>query len=530
MNERAFLRMIQQRAARAAISASATRGQGAAGVVSCGRAFMSGIRLASFGTPDSKVYARRLDRATDQLMSVLPGSAASWGLSRKLLNIFLRDCLYTTFLAKAHGLHAAESLLEIPLDSITAASIRALVPDQVGAPTRRGARRAGPARRRACRQAREGTPLITRTTETTVRPSYSIIVPEDTVARAGDYLQALRVGRAQAGALLHDRLQAADLRAMTELELLGKLFDTKRPQIFAEMTVAGDGSDWSLTELGLLGDVSMAVPVTIFDDGNHKTPTPHAPPFSGMLIFTPGALLRNGRRHTPADWDEVTAPNGRLSTEGYYGLYRRRLLPVFRYINDHARKPRSAFVTVPGLGCGQFAGPFRGQLGARLQAVLQRLLTEYGGSFPNFKAVYFDPYSECENSRREIHGISFMVRPLRAPGNQAKSQLCRPVTYAEKTDDFSDCVLYSIVAWDHVSWPGNDFFVGSRATDDGVKAAATSSMSALTGVEGAYDPTCHKYQPPPPYACWEAVVDDGMSRGRLRLWNPLAVWRSVEAM
>jgi hypothetical protein len=292
-----------------------------------------------------------------------------------------------------------------------------------------------------------------RTSDTTAAPAYSIIIPDDTVARAADYLQALRVGPIQPGALLHDRLQGADLGAMTEQDLLGKLFDTKQPQIFAEVAVAGDGSDWSLTELGLLGDVSIAVPVTIFDDGNHSAPTPHAPAFSGMLIFTPGALLRNGRGHVPADWNETTALDGRLSTEGYYNLYRRRLLPIFRYINDRARKPRSDFLTVPGLGCGQFAGPFRGQLGTRLRAVLQRLLTEYGASFLNLKAVYFDPHSECENARSDIHGISFMVRPLKLPGNQAKSQLCRPVAYAEQGDDFSDCALYSIVAWDHVSWP-----------------------------------------------------------------------------
>ena len=348
------------------------------------------------------------------------------------------------------------------------------------------------------------------------------------MARAADYLEALRVGRTQPGALLRDRLQGADVRAMTERELLGRLFDTKQPQVFAEMAVAGNGSDWSLTELGLLGDVSIAVPVTVFDDGNHSTPTPHAPAFSGMLIFTPGALLRNGRGHTPADWNETTASDGQLSTEGYYSLYRRRLLPVFRYINDCARRPRSGYLTVPGLGCGQFAGPFQGQLGTRLLAVLQRLLTEYGATFPNLKAVYFDPYSECENARREIHGISFMVRPLKVPGNRAKSQLCRPVAYAEQGDDFSDCALYSIVAWDHVSWPGNDFFIGSRATDDGVKAAATNSMTVLTGIEGHYDPARGQYQPPQPYSSWAMVVDDGMRRRNLRLWNPLAVWQSVE--
>lgn len=347
------------------------------------------------------------------------------------------------------------------------------------------------------------------------------------MARAAGYLQALQVGRTQPGALLHDRLQGSDLRAAKEGDLLGKLFDTKRPQIFAEMAVAGDGSDWSLTELGLLGDISIAVPVTIFDDGNHRTPTPHEPPFSGTLMFTPGALLRNGWGNTPADWNEAVAPDGQVSTDGYYGLYRRRLLPVFRYINDDAAEPRSALVTVPGLGCGQFAGPFQGQLGMQLQSVLQRFLNEFGSSFPNLKAVYFDPYSECQNLRREIHGISFMVRPLQVPGNQGKPQLCRPDVYAEESDNFSSCTLYSVVAWDHVSWPGNDFFVGSRATDDGVKAAATSSMSVLTGVEGAYHPAHGKYQPPRHYRNWEAVVDEGIRTRHLRLWNPRAVWLST---
>jgi len=163
-----------------------------------------------------------------------------------------------------------------------------------------------------------------------------------------------------------------------------------------------------------------------------------------------------------------------------------------------------------------------------LQAVLQRLLTEYGGSLPNLNCVYFDPYSECENFRSEIHGMSFMVRPLRVPANQAKSQLCPPVAYAEKSDDFSGCSLYSIVAWDHVSWPGNDFFAGSRATDDGVKAAATSSMSVLTGVGGEYDPTHGKYQPPQPYSNWGAVVEERVRTENLRLWSPLAVWRAAE--
>lgn len=357
---------------------------------------------------------------------------------------------------------------------------------------------------------------------------YSIIIPEETLVRASGYLDALRSGDEKAGAFLSGRIQDRDLIAMKELDLLGMLFDTKQPQIFAETAVIGDGSDWNLTELGLLGDISVAVPVIIYDDGNHSHPTSHDPPFSGLLVFTPGTLLRSGYEHAPADWGEATLGVGELSTDGYYSIYRRRLLPVLRYINASAGTPRSAIVTVPGLGCGQFAGPFRGRLGSHLQEVLQRLLSEHGDSLHNIKCIYFDPYNECQSMREEVHGISFMVRPLRVSGNEKKSQLCHPHAYCETGDDFSKCSLSSIVAWDHVSWPGNDFYIGSRATDDGVKAAATNTMSVLTGITGQYDSASGKYKPPKPYSTWKDVVVEKMRGGNLRLWNSSAVWRDVQ--
>lgn len=57
-----------------------------------------------------------------------------------------------------------------------------------------------------------------------------------------------------------------------------------------------------------------------------------------------------------------------------------------------------------------------------------------------------------------------------------------------------------------MSGPGNDYFGGSRCTDDGVKAAATDSMAVLTGIKGAYDPKHGAYLPPVPYRTWDEVV------------------------
>lgn len=125
----AFLKIIQGRTARAAISASATRAQGASGVVALAREFASNLRLGPFGTTDRRAFERQLSRATDRLTRRLPKRARSWGLSRKLLNIFLRDCFYTRYLCEAFRLDEAERLYEVPLDSITARRIRKAVPN-----------------------------------------------------------------------------------------------------------------------------------------------------------------------------------------------------------------------------------------------------------------------------------------------------------------------------------------------------------------------------------------------------------------
>jgi hypothetical protein len=39
--------------------------------------------------------------------------------------------------------------------------------------------------------------------------------------------------------------------------LLERLMATKIPHLYAESEVAGDGRDWNLVELGLLGDLSV---------------------------------------------------------------------------------------------------------------------------------------------------------------------------------------------------------------------------------------------------------------------------------
>lgn len=352
----------------------------------------------------------------------------------------------------------------------------------------------------------------------TNQPTYLCLVPEETRKRAIDYLNTLKRDQSIVGRYLQEQLASFDINTLTYQDLIGLLFDTRKPQIFAESQVVGDGSDWNLTELGLLGDISIAAQVTIFDNGHHISPVIHKRPFVGSLIFTSGALLRNGYGFTPADWQELVF-NEQLNEQAYFQLYERRLLPVFQYINQQSSKTCSALVTIPGIGCGQFAGKLQGQLGSSLQGALRRFLNKHGTYFNNIKAVYFDPYNECTDAQELINNISFITRPLKISSFKACSQLSHPNEFEIEGVDVSNCQLFSLVAWDHVSWPGNDFYIGSRGTDDGVKSAATDAMKVFTSITGHYCKREHKYLPPKPYINWQDVVLDHQNKKQLRLWK-----------
>lgn len=335
---------------------------------------------------------------------------------------------------------------------------------------------------------------------------YKILIHQSSFNALSVYQKEIAAGKIP-GQYLNRELIENKTDIPSNKSFLECLLNTKRPRIYAESEVLGDGSDWTQDELRLLGDISIVVPVTVYDNGAHSNPLINDEPFQASLIYTPGALLRNDRGNEPADLAEV-ARAGHIDPEGYYKLYERRLLPAFSHASQRAgEQGRKALVTLPGIGCGQFAGPFRGQMEEHLKAALLRLLETHSKNMPDLQVVYYDPYSACQNENYEIEPISCLVRPL-TQGNRGKSQLCPPIQYQKGGEDYSACELFSIVAWDHVSWPGNDFYGGMRATDDGVKAAATDSMSKMTGIEGRYDPIQNKYQPPNPYNTWEEVVED----------------------
>ncbi len=124
MKNRDFIHIIQSRVARIAVGPSAVRGRGNTGVSKAAREHLKSLRLSKFGTKSGTVFRSALDAATEDLRLSLPWGTQKWGLARKVMNIFLRDCTYTSYLADAYHLLRAEEFYEIPLDSITVSALK----------------------------------------------------------------------------------------------------------------------------------------------------------------------------------------------------------------------------------------------------------------------------------------------------------------------------------------------------------------------------------------------------------------------
>lgn len=337
-------------------------------------------------------------------------------------------------------------------------------------------------------------------------PNYKIILSQATLDIINTYKNALVSNSTKPGAYLNKllidgqiNLESTSTEAFIEL-----LLWTKKPLIFAESEIDGNGNDWTMKELNILGDLNIAMDVIIYDNGVWSTRDEYFRqydcPFNGTLLFMPGPLLQG----VQSDLHEISDKDN-IDQDKYNHLIERRLAPLLYYVNENAEKQQvQAIVTVPGVGCGIFAGRYQGTMGERLNLALQSILAQHAHKFKNVACIYYDPFNECTNQELRFANVKLRVRPsLKNPG---KSMLGQPKEYEEPGDNFSNCKLFKVVAWDHVSFPGNDFFGNGRSTDDGVSAAATNSMHMVTGIEGTY--RNGKYLPPGGYDDWQHVVHE----------------------
>jgi hypothetical protein len=292
--------------------------------------------------------------------------------------------------------------------------------------------------------------------------------------------------------------------------LIDSLLKSKIPKIFAESPddVTGDSKTWNKTELSILGDINITMNVDVYDNGNWFKPTPHEKPFSAGILYTPGALLKN--KNSP-DLIEIVK-GGKVDKAAMKELYQRRLLPLLYHANQECNdNGQKDFVTVPGLGCGEFAGSYKNEVVKLFPEILKEIINENKANLPHISGYLCAPEPGMARSVDNGPPTIILDDPFRT------NLLSHPASYGEQ---FKDCKLYKVVAWDHVSWPGNDFYeYNTRNTDDGVSAAATNTIGILTGIQGTYKNG--KYMPPEGYRDWQSLIKDKQlnltSAGRLNI-------------
>ena len=333
--------------------------------------------------------------------------------------------------------------------------------------------------------------------------SGEILISEITLNKIKEYHRFLRTyGIDEAGGYLKGQLTSCpfsidemDLGTFTQL-----IIQSKIPKIFAESDVYHDKRDWTLKEESILGDIGIHMPVSFFNDGGHYSSfTDHTPPISANLAYIPGALLRSDLSNTSADLEEVIV-DGHFNQQRFNELYQRRLLPLLLNINSQAQNEgKLAAVTFPGIGTGQFAGIYGNIIKGAFRTALEYVLEQNEAKLTHIDIIHYDPYSGDEAQAKRIGQIDYRVSPSSIEATTG--QLDYPKGSSAQTH-----TLTSFVAWDQFSWPGNDFWPGSRTTDDGVKAASTDTMAVITGVKGVYNPKNGSYEPPQSYSNWKALA------------------------
>lgn len=346
---------------------------------------------------------------------------------------------------------------------------------------------------------------------------YTFVCSDETLKKLQLYKQDLIENKACAGKYLLDSLDSKNLSTLTDEQFVDCLVQTKLDNFNAISAYFNEELNWNARELSLLGDLSCVIPTRAHDNGAWHNPSRPNPPIDVTLIYVPAPLLRNShndikhltdRENITPDLDEVKI-KGQFDFDAYYRMLERRILPGLLHVNNVAAfQGKTLFVTVPGIGFKRYAGEFEESIPNYFKLALRDLLINHGQQLTQIKAIWYDGYDKAPDTQT-VGGIDFLIRPLMKGG---LPQLCAPKDYGKK---YSQCDLVSLVDSDHVTKPGNSYWLkGSRENDNAAKTAATEVIPAITGQKGIYHVDTKKMVPQdPPNQTWARYMkEDGLLR------------------
>ena len=116
--------LVQRRIANISVGPSTVQSQPKE-TLATARKYLASIDLREFSTVNNEEgFNKLLDEHTRLLQENLPSQ--SWGISRKVLNIFLFQATHDIFLNKKYSLYAAVPYFELPLDNPNGKKLRKL--------------------------------------------------------------------------------------------------------------------------------------------------------------------------------------------------------------------------------------------------------------------------------------------------------------------------------------------------------------------------------------------------------------------
>jgi hypothetical protein len=112
-----FFDTLQFRTAMLAVGRSTVRNQGGPGIVAACRRYLRSLDLNEFRVDTEEEFREVREAHALALKQRFPaGAKTNWGAARKVMNIFLRDVLYSRPLCNEYKLSRLEPWLELPLD------------------------------------------------------------------------------------------------------------------------------------------------------------------------------------------------------------------------------------------------------------------------------------------------------------------------------------------------------------------------------------------------------------------------------
>ncbi|MCE2992337.1 MAG: hypothetical protein LW825_05415 [Candidatus Jidaibacter sp.] len=368
-----------------------------------------------------------------------------------------------------------------------------------------------------------------------------IVLSQAAWERVQQYAADLQNDTKTAGKNLTDycsKYLGKEAKKLTSEELLQALLGTKKPFICAESVKIGQDT-WNSTEYEILCSVGIMYDVSTYDNGrwgggDWSDLKVYEEPFEqlAMIVSSPILALQGKGSEINPDRKRIVRKEGEMKNgeligaetnfDEYYVILEERLLPLLVRASQRAgEKGKKLVLTLPGLGCGAFAGAFR--MGDQLNNALQKMLEKNHKLLGNIDTIIFDPYEECELEQKTFGRLKYRVRPyteIKDSITRAKAcQYAKAEEFQEKGDDFSKCKKAKIVAGDGFSIPGNDANGGNRNTDEGAFGAATNSAKVISGIKGKYDKGANSayntpFFKPKKYRTWEIAFNEKLQKDK----------------